>query len=303
MEPQHVRAFLAVARHESFSRAAKELRRGQPAVTMAIKALEEELHVRVFERVARGAKLTAAGKALQETAGPLLDQWDTLPKRLEETLSGEMRGPVRVGAGEGAVLYLLPSCLRVFRERHRQVELVVRNQPVEETLRMLRAGELDFGLRSLSSQPPGLIYRPSPTLTFDRVAIAPKAHPIHRVKTLSLAELARHPFVMPWERSTTRRLVERKLEEEGLRCQVALEAGGWEIIKRYVALGLGIAIVPAFCIEPQDRRHLAARPVSHLFGQDAYGIVVRRRKYLSRAAKELIRIIDPKFPVETLQGE
>jgi DNA-binding transcriptional LysR family regulator len=203
---------------------------------------------------------------------------------------------VRVGAGEGAVLYLLPDPIRAFKRRLMQVELIVRNQSTEDTVAMLKAGELDFGLRSLASTPAGMWYRAS--LTFDRVVVAPKGHPILRARKINLEALARYPFVMPWPRSTTRRLVEGALEMQGLPCRVALEAGGWEIVKRYVGLGLGIAIVPAFCAEARDGTRLGSRSVAHLFGQDKYGIVVKRGRPLSPAAQELVRLIDPHFPTE-----
>ena len=103
---------------------------------------------------------------------------------------------------------------------------------------------------------------------------------------------------MPWKGSTTRQLVERAFDAAGLRYQIVLEAGGTEIIKRYVVLGLGIAVVLEFCLTPADRQHLAARSVRHLFGQDTYGIIVKQGRQLSRAAQALIRMIDPQFPIE-----
>jgi molybdate transport repressor ModE-like protein len=295
-DPRHLAAFRAVARHGSFSRAARSIGRSQPTVTLAVQALETELGARLLERGGRGARLTAAGQALLDRVGPLLEGLETLSTRFRETVSGAVAGPVRVGAGEGAVCYLLPGPIAVLRRRYPQVEVVVRNQPVETTLAELRSGELDFGLRSLAAVPAGVDYRPA--RTFDRVVIAPPKHPVLRVARPALADLARHPWVMPWPRSTTRRLVERALEAAGLHARVALEAGGWEVVKRYVALGLGIAVVPAYCVERADRSRLGARPVTHLFGPDAYGILTRRGRPLSRAARTLARLVDPGFPVE-----
>src|SRR5581483_5419482 len=171
---------------------------------------------------------------------------------------------------------------------------VVRNQPVEDTLAMLRSGELDFGLRSLERAPAGLEHRPA--LTFNRLLIGTRHHPALRPRRPIVVELAPHPFVMPWPRSPTRRLLERALRARGREPEVAVEAGGWAIIKRYVAAGLGIAVVPSFCLERADARTLAARSVTHLLGPDAYGIVMRRDRPLSRAARALVRLIDPEFP-------
>jgi DNA-binding transcriptional LysR family regulator len=296
LDPRHLLAFRAVARRGGFGRAAREIGRSQPTVTLAIQTLERELGVRLLDRMARGARLTAAGQALLDRAGPLLEELERLPALLREASGGRLEGPVRVGAGEGPVLYLLPRPLQAFRRRHPGIRVVVRNQPVEDTLAMLQSGELDFGLRTLERVPAGLEYRPA--LTFDRLLIGRRGHPALRARRPAMQDLARHAFVMPWPRSTTRRLVERTLRARGLEPEVAVEAGGWAIIKRYVAAGLGVAVVPSFCLEAGDARALAARSVTHLFGPDAYGIVTRRDRPLSRAAGTLVRLIAPGLPVK-----
>ena len=297
MELRLLRAFVEIARQGSAARAAHVLGRSQPSLSMALKALQEELGVRLVARVGRGNQLTPAGRTLLERAAPLLEQWEALPRQIQQAARAAPTGPVRVGAGEGALLYLLPDPIRAFKRRFAQVDVIVRNQATEDTLAMLKAGELDFGLRSLASTPAGMSYRAS--LSFDRVLVAPRGHPILRARRISIEALAQYPFVMPWPRSTTRRLVEAALETAGRPCRIALEAGGWEIVKRYVGLGLGIAILPAFCAEARDGRRLGKRSVAHLFGQDKYGILVRRGRPLSPAAQGLIRLIDPQFPTDS----
>ncbi|HEY6065908.1 MAG TPA: LysR family transcriptional regulator substrate-binding protein, partial [Thermoanaerobaculia bacterium] len=194
------------------------------------------------------------------------------------------------GAGEAAVLYLLPGPIRSFLKQHPQVEVVIRHQPAEETLAMLREGELDFGVRSLETVPREFDYEPF--VTSDRVVISTRNHPLSRARTLTLEILSTHPFVMPWKTSATRRLIEGALAAKGLPCRVAIEAGGWEIIKQYVALGFGVAVIPKFCLRPTDRR-LAVRSARHLFGQDGYGLVFRKGRSLSLAAKALAAEFEP----------
>jgi DNA-binding transcriptional LysR family regulator len=291
VEIQQARVFLAVAREGSLSAAARRLYRTQPTVTMAVQKLERELGARLFERVGHGVRLTHAGHLLVESVGPLLEQWDRTRGRLQESADGVLRGPVQVGAGEAAILYLLPGPIRSFLRRHPRVEVVVRHQPAEETLAMLRQGEIDFALRSLPEPPADMTY--SPFRTADRLLIAPRNHPIHRTKSLTLESLSRHPFILPRSGSATRKLIEGLFAERGLRLKVSLEAGGWETIKRYAGLGLGIGVVPDFCLEQTDRR-LAVRPARHLFGQDTYGIVTKRGRELSPAARALVAEIAPR---------
>lgn len=294
MEIQQARVFLAVAREGSFSAAARRLYRTQPTVTMAVQKLERELGARLFERIGHGARLTRAGHLLMESVGPLLDQWDRTRSRLQESADGVLRGPVQVGAGEAGILYLLPGPIRSFLRRHPHVEVLIRHRPPEDTLAMLRQGEIDFALRTLPEPPADMAY--FPFRTADRLLIAPRNHPVHRVRSLTFEGLSRHPFILPWPGSATRKLIEGLFAERGLPLKVSLEAGGWETIKRYAGLGLGIGVVPDFCLEQADRR-LAARSARHLFGQDRYGIVTKRGRDLAPAARALILEIAPQAPI------
>jgi DNA-binding transcriptional LysR family regulator len=106
------------------------------------------------------------------------------------------------------VLYLLPGPIQAFKQRHPEVPIIVRNQSVEETVAMLRRGDLDVGLRSVASPPADLDYRP--WRAFDRVVIAPPGHPIGRAGRITLRLLATFPPRHAGKGSMTRRLVERR---------------------------------------------------------------------------------------------
>ena len=288
MEIQAVRAFLADAREGSVSRAADRVGRTQPSVTMAVQKLERDLNADLIERSGRGVRLTAAGQRLAEYLGPLLEQWDAASTHLEESRDGPLRGPVRVGGGEAAILYLLPPALAAFRRQHPQADVVIRHQPADETLDGLRDGSLDFGLRSLPAPPGDIEFRP--ILTCDRVLIAKRGSAVLDGGP-RLEKLARESFVLPRKGSTTRTMIEGAFAQAGLPLRVAVEAGGWEIVKRYVAMGLGISVVPAFCVRPGDRKAIGARSVRRLFGQETYGLVSRRDREASRAGRALIEFL------------
>jgi DNA-binding transcriptional LysR family regulator len=290
VEIQQARVFLAVAREGSLSAAARRLYRTQPTVTMAVQKLERELGVHLFERIGHGVRLTRAGNLLLESVGPLVEQWDRTRRSLQESADGVLRGPVQVGAGEAGILYLLPGPIRSFLRRHPGVEVFIRHRSAEDMLGMLRQGEIDFALRALPEPPADMAF--APFRTADRLLIAPRNHPVHRARSLTLESLSRHSFILPWPGSSTRKLIEGLFAERGLPLKVSLEAGGWETIKRYAGLGLGIGVVPDFCLDPTDRR-LAARPARHLFGQDKYGIVTKRGRDLSPAARALVSEIAP----------
>src|SRR5437588_5989955 len=115
VELQHLRDFLAVARLGGFSRAAADpnVPRSQPTLSVAVKTLEEELGVRLFERLGRRVKLTAVGEQLRERAARILGDVEGL-REIGRDGGGELRGQVRIGAGEGPTLYILPEAIRRF---------------------------------------------------------------------------------------------------------------------------------------------------------------------------------------------
>jgi len=289
IEIQQARAFLAVAKEGSISRAADKIGRVQPAVTMAIQKLERDLKTDLTERSGRGMRLTPAGQRLAEYLSPLLEQWDAARAHLDDSPDAVLRGPVRVGAGEAAALYLLPPAVAAFRRQHPQADVVIRHEPADETLAGLRDGSLDFGIRTLPAPPADIEFRP--ILTSDRMLIAKRGSAVLR-GTASLGKLAGESFVLPRKGSTTRKMIEGAFAGADLALRIAVEAGGWEIVKRYVAMGLGISVVPEFCIGPADRRVLGARSARKLFGQETYGVVIRRGRKPSRAGLELLDLLE-----------
>lgn len=255
---------------------------------MAIQKLARELQADLIERSGRGVRLTAAGQRLAQYLGPLLQQWDAARMHLDDSSKGPLRGPVRVGGGEAAILYLLPPALATFRRQHPQADIIIRHQPADETLAGLRDGSLDFGIRSLPLPPGDIEFRP--ILTCDRVLIAKRGNAMLKGGP-RLEKLARESFVLPRKGSTTRTMIEGAFVQAGLELRVAVEAGGWEIVKRYVAMGLGVSVVPAFVIRPADRKGLGTRPVQALFGQETYGLVTRRGREVSRAGRVFLGIL------------
>jgi LysR family transcriptional regulator, low CO2-responsive transcriptional regulator len=137
--------------------------------------------------------------------------------------------------------------------------------------------------------PPGDIeFRP--ILTCDRVLIAKRGSTVLKGGP-RLEKLAKEAFVLPRKGSTTRTMIEGAFAQAGLELRVAVEAGGWEIVKLYVAMGLGVSMVPEFVIRPADRKGLGARSVKRLFDRETYGIVTRRVRQPSRASRALLELL------------
>lgn len=288
-----LRAFCQVARLGSVSRAAEALYLSQPAITLQLQALERELGVKLFERVGRRLALTREGDALYELARPLVEGIDRLPDAFREQIKGLDGGELHVAAGSSTILYLLPKIVEAYRRAHPDVRLILHNVTGAGGLDLLRSDGVDLAVGSMLDVPADLDY--APVYRFEPMLIAPRGHPLATQPDLKLEDLSPYGLILPPQRLTTYRLVDLVFQQNRVPYTVALEVGGWEVIKQYVAMGLGISIVTAICLTDADRDRLAIRSLAKYFPSRSYGVVVRKGKYLSQQARDFIELIRPQM--------
>ena len=286
-----LRAFCQVARLGSVSRAAEALYLSQPAVTLQVQALERELGVRLLERSGRRLVPTREGELLYEMARPLVEGLDGLAADFRERVRGLDAGELHVAAGSSTILYLLPGIVEAFRQRYPDVRLTLHNVTGAGGLDLLRSNAVDLAVGSMLDVPADLAY--SPAYRFDPMLITPPDHPLAGNRELALEDLSPYGLILPPKRLTTYRLVDLVFQQNRVPYTVALEVGGWEVIKQYVAMGLGISIVTAICLTDADRQRLAARSLARWFPARSYGIVMRKGKFLSPQARAFADLIKP----------
>jgi DNA-binding transcriptional LysR family regulator len=286
-----LRAFCQTARLGSVSRAAEALYVSQPAVTQQLQALERELGVRLFERSGRRLVPTREGETLYELARPLVEGIDGLGGAFRERLRGLDAGELHVAAGSSTILYLLPRIVEAFRAAQPDVRLILHNVTGAGGLDLLRSDEADLAVGSMLDVPADLDY--APVYRFDPMLIAPPDHPLARKRELDLQDLSPYGLILPPQRLTTYRLVDLVFQQNRVPYTVALEVGGWEVIKQYVAMGLGISIVTSICLTEADRERVAARSLARWFPLRSYGVVMRKGKYLSPQARAFVDLIKP----------
>jgi DNA-binding transcriptional LysR family regulator len=295
MELDQVRAFLAVARSGSISKAARELYRTQPAISIKIGALEAELGERLLERRARGVALTPAGEIVRRRGESLLAAVETLRTELED-LSARRAGHLSVGASDTVCLYLLPRILKRFAAAYPGIELRLVTQISRRVIELIQADEIDLGIVTLPVESDTLAWR---KLYDDRfVVVFPRRQRFAGRRWLRPAELEGQPIIHLKPDTLTRAWIDRLLEPYGLRDQVRMEVSTIEVIKKLVEVGLGISILPELAIrEEVERGQLGA---AHLRGVDlsrGLGLVFRKGKYFSRAlgafVDQVVEIGDP----------
>jgi DNA-binding transcriptional LysR family regulator len=194
MELRHLRYFLAVGEEQHYGRAAGRLRVAQPALSRQIQDLEEELGFKLFERLPRGVKLSAAGQLFLEDARRILREVNEAAARAARVARGQS-GTLRVGFTESASWRgVVPESFRRFREMQPDAELQLQPSPSLVQLDALRSGRLDAGfVFNMPKTDPELDARP---VAIERIELAvPTSHPVAKLKQVRLRELAGTPFV------------------------------------------------------------------------------------------------------------
>lgn len=285
---KQLRAFCHAARSGSISEAAERVFLSQPTVSLQIQALEREMNTVLFERRGPKIRLTPEGEVLYRLAQTLVEAMDHLQETFDACLGRLEEGDLNIAAGESTILYILPEPVRRFAAAHPGIRLKLHNVTGRDGLALLRADQVDFAVGSLLEVPDDISYRP--VVNFGPTLITPLDHPLAALEQVTLADISPHGLILPPRHLSTWRMVELVFNRFNLSYRVALEAGGWEVIKKYVELGLGIAIVTNVCLTGRER--VARIPLDDYFPQRGYGVVARQGKFLSPQAKRFLDILD-----------
>lgn len=290
MQLQDLNAFVAVAADRSFSKAAKRLHRTQPAISQAIRRLEDELGDKLFDRTSRNGALTEAGMLLREHATRLLRLAAEAEAAVRE-LQQVRRGRVVVGANEAAVHSLLPL-LESFAAQHPQARVEVRRVPSRQIATELLERSLDFGI--LTFQPPDKGLQ-SITLGSDELVML--ASPTHRLaskKRVTIEEVGRETVIAHNDPSPARERVLRVYERRHAPINIQIALPSLDGIKRAVEMGMGVALLPRRCaLSEIARGQLVAVKVPELSAPRTVRLVYRKSGELSHAANAFLQMVRP----------
>jgi len=286
MELRELRSFCAAARVHSISKAAQELGLGQPTVTTHIKKLEEELGMVLFDRVRRPIQLTLAGDRLSSIATPLVEGIDSLATMTHEA---EQRGPVQIASTPDIIPHTLIRVVRVFLARFPQVHLKIRSGTRAEVLQMVKDGDVDLGVVQHPEKSEGLDFLG--LFLYERVLITPLEHPLLKEPLTSLEQIVRYPLILMGRGTHTRSILEDEFRRMGLEYDIIVELDSMDMIKRFVALGMGISVGPRLAIEKEDRNTLGVISLANLLPVEQAGIVTLPGKTISKPTHNFMSVM------------
>src|SRR5262245_11263299 len=287
---QQLRGFCYAATTKSISKAAARMRLSQPSASLQIKALEQELGARLFDHRRPRTHRTHDGQRLFEPARPLVDALDRLDDNFASIRDSVDRGTVNIAAGGSTIQYLLPPFVERYTREYPQVDVRLHNVTGKAGLTQLREGDVDFAVGPMFDTPADIEFHP--LVTYEPMLIARRDHPLASQSRVSLKDIAKYPLILPPKEQSTFRVVEMVFAEHSLEYDIKLEVGGYDVIKKYVELGLGISIVMSHCLTGAD--HLHAVPLGRWFPKRTYGVVLRKGRTLTPPAERFVEMIRSK---------
>lgn len=248
-----LRALIAVAEQGGFTAAADLLGMSQPAVSRAVASLERELGAPLFVRHTDGIALTEAGRRAHLRAREALRHFDLIRAEVAAA-AGEVTGPLRLASLPSATGTLIARRLRIFTDRHPQVQVRLFEGADDDVRGWLQGGAAEVGVVTLPA--PGL--HTIPLSTHEMVAVVPAGHRLAGQETVHITDLAGQPFILTT--AGCRPLITEAARQAGAQLDVAYEAGGQSAILEMVAAGLGVSIVPTLGL-PSELGPVTTRPL------------------------------------------
>jgi DNA-binding transcriptional LysR family regulator len=288
MQLPDLAAFLAVAADRSFSSAARRLNRTQPAVSQAVRRIEDELGERLFDRSSRDGTLTEAGRLLQDYAQRLIGLAGEAQSAIQE-LQQMRRGRLIIGTNEAGLHSLLPHIDR-FAAAHPRVAVDVRRVPSRQIAAAVLDRSIDFGI--LTFQPGDRGVQTVPLGSDDVVLLTSPKHPLASRRRVTIEEVGRQVVIAHNDPSPTRDRVLRAYERRHTSINIQISLPSLDGIKRAVEMGMGVALLPRRCaLTELARGHLVAIKVPELGGTRQVRLAFRRAGERSRAADAFLEIV------------
>lgn len=289
MEFRQVRLFLEIVREGGFHRAAASLRVAQPAISVAIRNLEEELGVTLFDRTRKKVRLTAEGRVFFRRATELEKMLRDIEQEMGE-LRGVERGELRLGLPSMLASHVFPEVIARFRQRYPGLRLSVYGGGGVRIVEMIEQDEVELGIVAGSHVPEGLEYRP--LLHEEMVACVAADHPLSRSASITLEELALEPLFLFERGYFQRELLENLFRGEGLRPEVLFETNHVPLLIATTARGGGATTLLRLAAEAAPG--LAPLSFDPPLFVDA-GIAWKRHSYVSSAARAFIEFLSVPF--------
>ncbi|MBD5542185.1 MAG: LysR family transcriptional regulator [Lachnospiraceae bacterium] len=290
MEIRNITTFMRVAELNSFSKAAEQLGYSQSAVTVQIRQLEQELNIRLFERIGKHIRLTEDGNQFLSRALDILNAVDAA-----KTISHKQESPsgtLRIGTAESLLISILPSIIMEFRKRCPHVEISIRTGGIGELFDMVKQNNVDllFFLDKKINFPEWIkVFEHSESIVF----VSSSKHPLTKCRNIPLETIFKEPFLLTEKSISYRYELEQMAAAANVEIHPFLETGNTEVITKLLLQNAGISYLPEYVVRDYIRANRlaildVACPKLQMWSQ----LVYHKNKWVTPQMKSFIEIME-----------
>ncbi|WP_160153997.1 LysR family transcriptional regulator [Microbulbifer sp. ALW1] len=287
---KQLRAFVAVARTQSLAEASAQLHVSQPAISIAVRSLEESLGGALFSRDGRQLVLTPEGAQFVDRAQQLLHNWDNTLDAVQQRFQLQ-QGQLSLAAIPAFAMNPLPDLLRYFHRQHPAINIVLEDIVMERVVNAVQEGRAELGFSFRPDDLGNLVFHP---IAKDRfVAVLPAGHKQGKRKEVRWQELGTEPFIAMNRGSAVRRWTDAafaQAQDPGAKPRLLCEANQLSTIGRLVQSGLGVSAVPSLCRAQMESYGLICRPLSAPIVEHEVGVLTKSIGALSAPAQAFLAL-------------
>lgn len=290
MDIRQLTYFIEVARHGSFTKAARHLHITQPTLSKMVRQLEEELGVALFDRSSKQIELTDAGETILRSSQQIVKSLDNMTAELDDVVQLK-KGTLRLGIPPMIGVHFFPSIIERFHSKYPQIRL----QLVEQGGKLIEAGvdggELDVGLVILPMADEEKFHL-LPCIEEPLQLVVYPGHPAASRESIALRELEHEPFIMFKDEFTLHHLIKEQCRQAGFEPGVVFESSQWDFMVELVASKFGVTLLPGGVCRMLDPARFRTVPLRQPAILWRLYMIWKKDKYLSFAAREWISFME-----------
>ena len=286
-----MKGFYYAVQTGSISGSAKKMGLSQAAITLQIQSLERDLDMKVFKRDGQKIKLTESGKNLYAQAIYYIQGIDDMFESFIKFTKDKKLNIIDIATNHAGISYILPKYIKKLKDSHSAVKFKIRNLSKSECIKRLLADEIDMFIYPMISDEIPSEFEFFPIVKYQPILLTRKDHPLAKKKKITLSDVAKYELVRIDQKLITLPAFEELLKAHKIRSTIEFEMSDWEILKKFVKAGIGIAMISNIVLEGESENELVGRILTDYFPEMTYGILVKKGRKLEGLLKVFVNLL------------
>ncbi len=289
---QQIKGFCCTVQNGSMAKAAEKMGLTPSTITLQIQSLERDLKIKLFERDLKQIKLTDEGQNFYAHAIFYVQGIENLFENFTTKLSQQKKANITISIGGNvSICYLLPKYIQKFEALHPEVKFQIRNLVKHDAINRLLNDQIDILFYSMTTKLLPVELNFLPVVTYPPVLLINKNHSLAKKKKITPQDIKQYKLLRLDPQFITVSNFDEMSIVHGLETKIEFEMANYEILKKFVKAGVGIALVSKICLEDEADKDLVSRDMSEYFPDLTYGIIIKKGKIAHPLLQEFITML------------